>query len=63
MARVQCGYLTTFMGTVCVVLLLGLVFSRRAPLQMYLFGTAKGHNGPRAISKSGCQCIVLLIVL
>ena len=29
----------------------GSVLSCRAPLRMYFFGTAKGHNGPRAISK------------
>ena len=34
-----------------VVLLFGFVLSWRARPWVYLFGTAKGHNGPRAISK------------
>ena len=34
-----------------VVLSFGFVLSRWAPLRMYLFGTVKGHNGSRAISK------------
>ena len=34
-----------------VVLSSGLVLPRRVPLQTYLFGTTKGHKGPRAISK------------
>ena len=34
-----------------VVLSSGFVLSRQAPLRMHLFGTAEGHNGPRAISK------------
>ena len=39
----------------------GFVLSRRAPLQMHLFGSAEGHNGPRAMSK--IMKWVLLIVL
>ena len=42
------GFLATFTGQ--VVLLFGFVHSHRAPLQMYWVDTAKGHNGPRAIS-------------
>ena len=41
-------------GNICgngVVLSSGLVLPRRVPLQTYLFGTTKGHKGPRAISK------------
>ena len=34
-----------------VVLSSGLVLPRRVPLQTYLFGSAKGHEGRRAISK------------
>ena len=33
------------------VLLSGFLLSRRAPLGMYLFATAKGHKWPRGISK------------
>ena len=33
------------------VLSLGFVLPRRAPLRMYLFGAAKGHDRLRAISK------------
>ena len=44
-----------------VVLSFGLVLSRRAPPQMYLFGAAKGHTGPMAISKI-MKWVVLLIV-
>ena len=31
---------------------LGFVLLHWAPLRTYLFGTAKGHNRPRAISKT-----------
>ena len=34
-----------------VVLPFGFVLSRRSPLWMYLFGAAKDHNRPSAISK------------
>ena len=32
-----------------VVMSFGFVLSRWAPLRMYLFGTAKGHNRPRRV--------------
>ena len=41
-------------GGICgksVVLSVGFVLLCRVPLRTYLFGTAKGHNGPRATSK------------
>ena len=51
-------------GNICgngVVLSSGLVLPRRVPLQTYLFGTAKGDEGPRAISKM-MKCPLHLIV-
>ena len=49
-----------------VLCLCGFVLLRQAPLQMYLFGTANGHNGPQANFKDYevvANCVVLLIVL
>ena len=46
-AHTQRCCLATSMGKVSF----GLVLLLRAPLWMYLSGTTKGHNGPRAISK------------
>ena len=49
----RCGYWVT--------LSFGFVLSCGARLWIYLFGTAKGHNRPTAISEMG-NCIVPLIV-